>query len=183
MVVPLITTDEMVYPLVSVAEALRRRKVNCVNPFTVLANVMVLLPEINATEGLISISKLLSRMSVSLGVSASICTALSCWPLEAMKALYMASLLQPLQPVFRSPLPQPAMPSGSGSIMVWACGMTPIWESIDPLNSRSTCACAAKEIPKTVATATVRMLGRRRNVFKQTPVGQRHKARHTECRR
>ena len=46
--------------------------------FTVLAKVMVLLPEINATAGLISISKLLSRMSVSLGVSASICKALSC---------------------------------------------------------------------------------------------------------
>ena len=78
MVVPLITTDEMVYPLVIVAVVLRRRKVNCVNPFTVLASVMVLLPEINDTAGSMVTSKLLSRMSVSLGVSASICTALSC---------------------------------------------------------------------------------------------------------
>ena len=121
-------------------------------------------------------------MSVSLGVSASICTDLSCWPLEAMKALYMDSLLQPLQLVWVSPFPLPGLPMGSGAMMEAALGMTPIWVSTEPLNSRSTCAFAAKEIPKTDATATARIFTGQWNGFKQTPVGRRKVARHNKFR-
>jgi hypothetical protein len=81
-------------------------------------------------------------------------------------------LLQPLQETFASPLPQPAMPSGSGAIIVLAVGMTPIWESTVPLNCRSTCAEATHEIPRSVVRAQVKRVVDVCTVFKKAPERQ-----------